>query len=114
MFRDRNLTCPWSRRSFSCRAKAGLASKLARLTPGKVPCLGVDPIIADSARKHERPRRAHAPRPAQPDSVCEPDDEGLTMFIGPRPDGGLLEVGVVNSESGPVIVHANRARPKFL
>jgi len=36
------------------------------------------------------------------------------MFIGPRPDGGLLEVGVVDSESGPVIVHADRARPKFL
>jgi len=75
--------------------------------------LGVDPIIAGSARKHDIPdaHMLHALR--NPIRVCPPD-EGLTMFIGPRPDGDLLEVGVVDSDSGPVIVHADRARPRFL
>jgi len=41
--------------------------------------------------------------------------DGLTMVIGAARDGTtLLEVGVADSDSGPVIVHAMRARPKFL
>jgi hypothetical protein len=50
-----------------------------------------------------------------PVRVAAPDDEGLTMFVGPRPgDGDLLEVGVVDGEQGPIIVHAMRARAKYL
>lgn len=74
----------------------------------------VDPAIADSARKHGVPdaHMLHALRNTV--HVFEPDDEGLTMLIGPRPDGDLLEVGVVDAEPRPVIVHAMRARPKYL
>jgi hypothetical protein len=32
-------------------------------------------------------------------------DEGFTMFIGPARDGVLLEIGVVDGDSGPVIIH---------
>jgi hypothetical protein len=76
--------------------------------------LGVDPVIADSARKHgvADEDMLHAFRnPVRVEYL----DEGLTMFIGPRRDGNrLLEVGVVDGAEGPVIVHADRARPKYL
>jgi len=41
-------------------------------------------------------------------------DDGLTMFVGLARDGTLLEVGVADSGVGPIIVHAMRARPKYL
>jgi hypothetical protein len=41
-------------------------------------------------------------------------DEGLTMFIGPARDAKVLEVGVVDGEDGPVVVHAMAARRKYL
>lgn len=41
-------------------------------------------------------------------------DEGFTMLIGPATNGDLIEVGVVVGTDGPVIVHAMRARPRFL
>ncbi len=41
-------------------------------------------------------------------------DEGFTMFVGPDHAGNLLEVGVIDSDRGPVIVHAMPARPKYL
>lgn len=73
----------------------------------------VDPVIADSARKHGIPdaHMLHALRNAIRAFELE---EGLTMFVGPRPDGDLLEVGVVNAEPLPVIVHAMRARTRYL
>jgi hypothetical protein len=40
--------------------------------------------------------------------------DGLTMFVGPARDGTLLEVGVADSATGPVIIHAMQARPKYL
>lgn len=40
------------------------------------------------------------------------DMDDLVMFIGPRRDGSMLEVGVSTLE--PRIVHADNARPKFL
>jgi hypothetical protein len=40
--------------------------------------------------------------------------DGLTMLVGPARDGTLVEVGVADSDAGPVIVHAMCARPKFL
>jgi hypothetical protein len=36
------------------------------------------------------------------------------MFIGAARDGTLLEVGVADSDDGPVIIHADRARAKYL
>ena len=41
-------------------------------------------------------------------------DDGLTMFVGGDSAGNVLEVGVVDSADGPVIVHAMPARPKYL
>lgn len=41
-------------------------------------------------------------------------DDGLTMLVGPDHAGNLLEVGVVASDEGPVVVHAMPARPKYL
>ena len=82
-------------------------------TPGrKVTWLRV-PDIAPSARKHgiTDDDMRHALR--NPVGVADLGD-GLTMFIGPARDGTLLEVGVADSDSGPIIVHAMRTRPKFL
>jgi hypothetical protein len=45
--------------------------------------------------------------------LVEDLDEGLTMFIGPDRAGNLYEIGVVDSDEGPVVVHAMRARPKY-
>ena len=41
-------------------------------------------------------------------------DDGFTMFIGPDQAGNLLEVGVVDSDDGPIVVHAMAARTKYL
>ena len=72
------------------------------------------PDIAPSARKHgiaDDDMRHALRNPIRVEDL----DEGLTMFVGPRgPDGYLLEIGVVDSEHGPVIVHADRARAKYL
>ena len=82
------------------------------LTHGKVTCLRV-PVIASSARRHgvSDDDMLHALR--NPVRVVE-KDEGLTMFVGPARDGTPIEVGVADSDSGPIIVHAMRARRRFL
>lgn len=41
-------------------------------------------------------------------------DDGFTMIIGPSRSARLLEVGVVDTDHGPVIVHAMTARRKYL
>ncbi len=41
-------------------------------------------------------------------------EDGLVMLIGPDWAGNLYEIGVVDSEQGPVIVHAMPARAKYL
>ncbi len=42
------------------------------------------------------------------------DDPDVTMFIGPSNAGAPLEVGVVSDDDGTAVIHAMRARPKFL
>jgi hypothetical protein len=71
------------------------------------------PIIAASARKHDvaDADMIHAYR--NPIRAFELD-EGLMMLIGPDHAGNMLEIGVVAGNPAPVIVHAMRARPKFL
>jgi hypothetical protein len=71
------------------------------------------PDIAPAARKHgvSDDDMRHALR--YPLRVADLDD-GLTMFVGPARDGTLLEVGVADSGGGSIIVHAMRARPKYL
>ena len=41
-------------------------------------------------------------------------DDGFTMFVGADHAGTLLEIGVVDTTEGPIIVHAMSARPKYL
>lgn len=64
------------------------------------------PLIATSARKHgiafNHPM------------FVEDLDEGFVMFVGADVAGNLLEIGVVDSTDGPIIVHAMTARPKYL
>jgi len=71
------------------------------------------PVIASSARKHaiRDDDMIHAfNNPIFVDEL----DEGFTMFVGADPAANLLEIGVVDTSDGPIIVHAMPARPKYL
>lgn len=46
--------------------------------------------------------------------LVEDLDDGLVMFVGADTAGNLLEVGVIDSTDGPIIIHAMTARPKYL
>ena len=72
----------------------------------------VDPVILESARKHEvhDDDILHAYR--HPTRVFDLDD--LTMLIGAATDGRLLEIGVVDDGGIEFVVHAMTARDKFL
>lgn len=72
-----------------------------------------EPIIAPSARKHGifDEDMLHALR--NPIRI-EDRDDGFTMFTGGARDGTVLEVGTVDSSDGPVIIHPDRARKKYL
>jgi hypothetical protein len=41
-------------------------------------------------------------------------DEGLTMIIGPNQAAIIYEIGVVDGVPAPVVVHAMKARDRFL
>lgn len=75
--------------------------------------MGGEPIIADSARKHgvTDEDMLHAYR--NPIRLFELD-EGLTMIIGANRTAIVFEVGVIQGVTAPVIIHAMRAREKFL
>lgn len=71
------------------------------------------PLIASSARKHgvNDEHMIHAfNNPILVDDL----DDGFTMFVGADPAGTLIEVGVIDSSDGPIIVHAMAARAKYL
>jgi hypothetical protein len=71
------------------------------------------PLIAISARKHgvRDDDMIHAfNHPILVDDL----EEGLTMFVGADLAGNLLEVGIIDSSDGPIIIHAMPARPKYL
>lgn len=74
---------------------------------------GVEPIIAESARKHGVNDDDILHAYAHPIRVFDLD-EGLTMIIGASRTAVLYEIGVVAGTTAPVIVHAMRARNKFL
>lgn len=70
------------------------------------------PLIVDSVRKHgiaddDVPHAFHHP------VSVEDLDEGLKVIIGPSRSAQLLEVGVIDTDHGPVIVHAMNARKKY-
>ena len=75
--------------------------------------VGHEPIIADSARTHgvTDEDMLHACR--NPIRIFELD-EGFRMIIGANRTAIVFEVGVVQASTVPVIVHAMRAREKFL
>ena len=72
-----------------------------------------DPIVAPSARKHAVSDEGMLHAYRNPVRVFELD-EGFTLIVGPSRSAMLLEVGVVEGDTAPVIVHAMRARQKFL
>ncbi|HEX4728113.1 MAG TPA: hypothetical protein VH298_09970 [Jatrophihabitans sp.] len=75
--------------------------------------MGRDPIIADSARKHGVSDADILHAYANPIRVFELDD-GFIMIIGANLAAIIYEIGVVDGLQAPVIVHAMRAREKFL
>jgi len=75
--------------------------------------VGVEPIIADSARKHGVSDEDILHAYANPMRVFELDD-GFTMVIGANQAAIIFEIGVAEGVQAPVIVHAMRAREKFL
>ncbi len=72
-----------------------------------------DPIVAPSALKHGlgEEEELHAYR--NPIRVWDLGD-GFTMMIGANAAAVVLEVGYVRSANSDVIVHAMRARERFL
>jgi len=70
-------------------------------------------VIAPSARKHGVKDRDIEHAVAHPVRAFDLDD-GFTMLIGAGVTGALFEVGVVESDDVPVVVHAMAARAKFL
>ena len=75
--------------------------------------MGDDLIIAPSARKHgvsdDDIRHAYA----NPIRIFDLDD-GFTMIIGANRAAIIYEIGVVGGVPAPVVVHAMKARDKFL
>ena len=71
------------------------------------------PRIVDSARQHGVSDETILHAFNNP-ILVEDLDEGMTMFIGPDRAGNLYEIGVVGSDEGPVVVHAMKARSKYL
>lgn len=80
---------------------------------GNLEVVTSEPVIVSSARRHQvaDSDMLHAWR--NPIDAWELDED-LTMLIGPSHSAQMLEIGVVNSDEGAVIVHAMTARPKFL
>ncbi|WP_297005175.1 hypothetical protein [uncultured Corynebacterium sp.] len=72
-----------------------------------------NPVISPSALKHGIPEEdmLHAFR--NPMRAWDLD-EGFLMISGPDRSGNLLEVGYIRSNANIVILHAMRARRKFL
>ena len=71
--------------------------------------------ILPSARKHgisdDDIRHAINNAVAAIRSANQPD---LTMLIGPATASRLLEIGVLSADDNDFVIHAMRARPKYL
>ena len=72
-----------------------------------------DPIIAESARKHGVSDEDILHAYANPIRVFDLGD-GFTMIIGANHAAIIYEIGVVEGVTASVIVHAMRARDKYL
>jgi hypothetical protein len=73
----------------------------------------VEPLITASARKHGVADDDILHAFNYPISY-EDLDEGFVMIIGPTRSAHLIELGFVDTDHGPVIVHAMTARKKYL
>ena len=73
----------------------------------------VEPLITASARKHGVTDDDMLHAFNHPISY-EDLDEGFVMIIGPTHSAHLIELGFIDSNHGPVIVHAMLARRKYL
>ncbi len=72
-------------------------------------------VIVDSARKHGYNDRdiRHALRNQM--FQYPPKDDGIQMIVGPSASGEFLEIGLVrNGDGALVVVHAMKARKKYL
>ncbi|MDQ3104128.1 MAG: hypothetical protein M3Q87_02700 [Actinomycetota bacterium] len=73
----------------------------------------MQPLIIDSACKHgiADDDMLHAfNHPVRYEDL----DDGFVMVIGPTRSAELIELGVLDTDRGPVIVHAMTARRKYL
>jgi hypothetical protein len=75
--------------------------------------MDVEPIIADSARKHGVSDEDILHAYSNPIRVFDLED-GFTMVIGANLAAVIFEIGIVNGVTAPVSVHAMKAREKFL
>ncbi len=68
--------------------------------------------ILASARRHgiDDEDILHAFRNA----ILEVTDNDIVMLIGPNRDGNLIEVALIRSENGFLIIHAMQARKKYI
>ncbi|MGL5818531.1 MAG: hypothetical protein ACRCYR_13270 [Phycicoccus sp.] len=72
-----------------------------------------EPLVAESARKHGLDVNDILHAHPQPHPGLGPGD-GFTMVVGASATGAILEVGHVRGATADIIVHAMRARKKFL
>jgi hypothetical protein len=73
----------------------------------------VEPLIIASARKHgiDDDDILHAfNHPVRYEDL----DDGFVMIIGPTRSAQLIELGFLDTDHGPVIVHAMTARRKYV
>jgi len=73
----------------------------------------VEPLITASARKHGVAYEDMLHAFDHPISY-EDLDEGFVMIIGPTRSVHLIELGFIDTDRGPVIVHAMTAHTKYL
>lgn len=73
----------------------------------------VEPLIIASARKHGLTDDDILHAFNHPISYEDLED-GFVMIIGPTRSVQLIELGFIDTDHGPVIVHAMTARRKYL
>ena len=70
------------------------------------------PLIATSAHRHGI-RDDDILHAFNHPILVEELDDGVTMFVGADQAANLLEVGVIDSIDGPIIIHAMPARARY-
>lgn len=72
----------------------------------------LEPSIAPSSRKHGVSVEAIRHVFDNP-AYTVPQPDGLTMLVGTDHAGNFLEIGIVDTDEGPLIVHAMPLRTKY-